>query len=96
MKPLKKASVLSNYLPAEGTIIKREKISGYNGWFLVQLDVPIKGMDHILIRSKEKSVAIQNKMNTLAGFATIPDMKLLEKADKKTGDFQFVDWVVVN
>lgn len=96
MKPWKKGSVLAGYLPLEGTILKREKISGYNGWFLVKLDTPIKGMDHILLRPKEKDTTIQSNMNTIAGFSLVPDVKMLERGDKKTGDFQFVDWVYVN
>ena len=98
-KAYRAKGLLFNILPVTGEIIKREKISGFSGWFLVRLDQPLrinKGVtDHILIRAKEKFELIDNKNNTIISFVVIPKMELLNDSNKKLENFSFIDWAVV-
>jgi RsiW-degrading membrane proteinase PrsW (M82 family) len=99
-KAFRAKGLLFNILPVSGEIIKREKISGFSGWFLVKLDQPLKinkaVTDHVLIRAKERQALIENKNNTIISFVAIPDMKLLETDSKNMKDFIFIDWAVAN
>ena len=96
----RKKGILVTLLPIEGEIVKREKISGFSGWFLVKLDKPLpinkSNRDFILIRAKEKFALIKKGDDTIISFVFIPDIKLLEKSNKKLSDFSFVDWAVAN
>ncbi|MGZ6540176.1 MAG: PrsW family intramembrane metalloprotease, partial [Bacteroidia bacterium] len=99
-KAFRAKGLLTNILPVKGEIIKREKISGFTGWFLVKLEQPLKinkGVtDHILIRAKEKFALIQNNNNTIISFVVIPKMEALEINNKKLKDFIFIDWAIAN
>jgi RsiW-degrading membrane proteinase PrsW (M82 family) len=97
-RAFRQKGILPNILPVKGTIVKREKISGNNGWFLVKLDQPLKitkaVTDHILIRAKEKFELIDGRNRSIISFVAIPNMDKLEIPDKKLKDFVFVDWAV--
>lgn len=94
----RKKTILESLLPAEGEIIKREKIEGFSGWFLVKLDKPLpiskSNKEFILIRPKERFALIKKGDDTIVSFAFIPDLALLESSNKKLKDFKFVDWAV--
>lgn len=94
----RKKTILENLLPIQGEIIKREKIAGFSGWFLVKLDKPLpitkSNKEYILIRPKERFALIKKGDDTIISFTFIPDLTLLENSNKKLKDFNFVDWAV--
>ncbi|MFL5763138.1 MAG: PrsW family intramembrane metalloprotease [Bacteroidia bacterium] len=98
LKAFRQKGILANILPAKGKIIKREKISGNNGWFLVKLDHPLKitkGVtDHVLVRAKSKFELIDGRNRTIVSFVAIPSMDKLALTEKRLKDFIFVDWAV--
>ena len=99
-KAYRAKGLLFNILPITGEVIKREKISGFTGWFLVKLDQPLRinkaVTSHVLIRAKDKMALIKNKENTIISFVAIPKMELLENSNKNLSDFSFLDWAVAN
>jgi RsiW-degrading membrane proteinase PrsW (M82 family) len=88
--------VLSNILPCDATIIRREKISSFTGWFLVKLDKPFfmnkKSHEYILVRAKEKQQLIGSDSSIVVSFMMIPDMERLENQSKRVGNFVFLEW----
>jgi RsiW-degrading membrane proteinase PrsW (M82 family) len=96
----RKKGILETFLPIEGEIIKREKISGFSGWFLVKLDKPMpiakSNKEYILIKIKERFDLIKKGDNTIVSFVLIPDITLIEKSNKKLTDFKFIDWAIAN
>lgn len=91
---------LLNCLPVTGEVVKREKISGFNGWFLVKLEQPItlgrQQHDHIYISTKERSDSLENDSNQLVHFMLIPNKDILDQENKKKEQLTFVDWAVAN
>jgi RsiW-degrading membrane proteinase PrsW (M82 family) len=100
LRALRKQGLLSPILPVSGEIIRREKISGFSGWFLVKLDNSIylnkKQQEYVLIRAKDKSELIGTNPDTITSFMLIPDLSKMDAQNKKTGHFLFVEWVVVS
>ena len=98
LRLFRKKTILEGLLPVEGEIIKREKIDGFSGWFLVKLDKPLpiskSNKEFILIRPKERFALIKKGDDTIVSFAFIPELSLLESNSKKLKDFKFVDWAV--
>jgi len=94
----RKKSKLAEILPVEGEIIKREKISGFTGWFLIKLNKPLPYLkvnkEYILIRAKSQVELLGKEEESIIYFMTIPDMAALDKPNKKFEDFRFVDWAV--
>jgi RsiW-degrading membrane proteinase PrsW (M82 family) len=94
----RKKTILETLLPLEGEIVKREKISGFSGWFLVKLEKPMpiskSNKEFILIRPKERFALIKKGDDTIVSFAFIPDITLLENSNKKINDFKFIDWAI--
>ena len=98
--PARKMGILYKLLPAEGEVLKREKISGFSGWFLVKMQTPLvingKNYPHAFIRAKDKDELIENNSGIMLSFNVPVDETVLSKPDKKKGDLLFVDWAVVN
>lgn len=99
LRLFRKKTILENLLPVEGEIIKREKISGFSGWFLVKLDKPLpitkSNKEFILIRPKQRFALIRKGDDTITSFTFIPDLALFENSNKKLKDFRFADWAIV-
>jgi RsiW-degrading membrane proteinase PrsW (M82 family) len=98
IRNFRKKGKLDDVLPLEGEIISREKISGFTGWFLVKLKskMPYAKLnnDYVLIRAKNPVDLIGHDEGTIIYFNTIPDITALEKPEKKSEDFKFMDWAV--
>jgi RsiW-degrading membrane proteinase PrsW (M82 family) len=98
--PARKTGILYKLLPATGEVIKREKISGFYGWFLVKMDQPImiagRTYPFVFIRAKEKSDLIENNGAVVISFNVPVSSEVLEKEEKKKSDLLFADWAVVN
>jgi protease PrsW len=95
----KKNALILEYMPLSGTIRSRKVISGYTGWFVVELKKPLttKKQSHsfILIRSREKNIPL-DEGNVPVGIFLIPDIKLLEEENNVQEDFIFLEWVLMN
>ncbi|CAN5892914.1 hypothetical protein BH11BAC7_BH11BAC7_21920 [soil metagenome] len=100
MRAYRRQGKLDDVLPLEGEIIRREKISGFTGWFFVKLKTQMPYLklnnEYVLIRSKNPIELIGESEDVIIYFNTIPDIALLEKPVKKVEDFKFMDWAVVN
>lgn len=100
MRAYRRQGKLDDVLPLEGEIIRREKISGFTGWFLVKLKTQMPYLklnnDYVLIRSKNPIELIGEAEDVIIYFNTIPDIATLDKEVKKDEDFKFMDWAVVN
>lgn len=99
IKLYRKKGILATLLPIEGEIMKREKISGFSGWFLVKLSKPLpikSNQEFILIRAKDKLALIKKGDDTIISVVFIPSLTLLENNNKKLKDFVFIDWAVAN
>ncbi len=98
LRVFRKYGKLDDVLPVEGVIVKREKISGFTGWFLVKLSKPMPWLklnnDYVLIRAKNAGELIGTGEDVIVHFVLIPDLALLEKQGKKIEDFRFMDWAV--
>lgn len=98
LRNFRKKGKLEEILPIEGEIIRREKISGFTGWFLVKLHKPLPYLklnkEYVLIRSKNPVELIGNGHDAMVHFVAIPDMERLDKPTKRIQDFHFIDWAV--
>ena len=98
LRMFRKKTILETLLPAQGEIVKREKIAGFSGWFLVKLDTPLpiakSNKEYILIRPKDRFELIRKGDDTMVSFMFIPDLALLENNSKKLKDFKFADWAI--
>ncbi len=100
LRVLRKKGKLAEVLPVEGEIVKREKISGFTGWFLVKLSKPLPYLkldkEYILIRAKSPIELIGREEEVIVHFVSIPDKTALDKSVKKDEDFKFMDWVIAS
>jgi hypothetical protein len=98
IRPFRKKGKLDDVLPLEGEIISRQKISGFTGWFLVKLKTRMPyaklNNDYVLIRPKNPVELIGQDEGTIIYFNTIPDITALDKPEKSSDDFKFMDWAV--
>lgn len=98
IRNFRKKGKLEDVLPLEGEIIKREKISGFTGWFLVKLKTSMPYLklnnDYILIRAKNQTELIGKSDEVMIYFNTIPDITSLDKPIKKSADYRFMDWAI--
>lgn len=98
IRSFRKKGKLDDVLPVEGELVKREKISGFTGWFLVKLEKPMPYLklnnDYVLIRAKNPIELIGMGEEVLVYFTAIPNMDDLEKPVKRNEDFKFMDWAI--
>ncbi|HTF04266.1 MAG TPA: PrsW family glutamic-type intramembrane protease [Bacteroidia bacterium] len=92
-------SKLATFLPVRGEIIRREKIGGFTGWYLVKLEqkIPFKtyNQEHIMIRPKNMVELLHADHDTIFHFSAVPNMDELNGPNKNEKSIVFFDWVKV-
>lgn len=92
-------SKLSTLLPVGGEIIRREKIRGSYGWYLVKIDPQIPFNDYnreyVMIRPKNPMHLLKKEEDHFFHFATIANLEALNLEKKPDNAITFIDWVNV-
>lgn len=91
---LNRPGPLTDQLPREGRIIRREKIGRNNAWFVMELYKPVliamREHKFILITTKEKGDMLSKEQPTIIAFCLLPDDPETMRNHKPF----FIDWAV--
>ncbi len=95
----RKNAVILKYLPLKGKIVRREAVSDYTGWMVVDIDKPItvgkKDYKQIWIRTSEENVPIINNSGVEVKLWILPESSHI-KDEKTEADLIYIDRVLVN
>jgi RsiW-degrading membrane proteinase PrsW (M82 family) len=100
LTPLNEQSILFGQLPLDAQVTRRERVSGFHGWFRIRLERPVmvqgRAYAEAFIRSRDRNELIENDSEVVVMFSVLANEDALDRPEKKKGDLLFVDWVEVN